>query len=303
MSSQIRVSKSCLKIFCHTILGIGFLFLTAACTSGSDSPGDNPSATQFIPHHDSPIELSEVSSDECLNLQTYYKTLLSLSPNTPTRKITTEFQTTPIENHTGISRNFLLRSAAGNFEVEDTPISEVSEFVPLEQTKCETVVFKGEGHEDSYTIKKFTKDSLTLENDWNGQLLVQWISPTSLKIVHSYFIGNYLCDERSMVQAHSSSMISWGGEDVSSSTLPENAINPEFLSLVTEATGFSLESLYTTIHIPVEIPPAPEQPTVPPEVPGDFPGGSPVAAERKLLVEKLKEMRMQPVRAELLTCF
>lgn len=287
----------------NSFLGIGILFLSLACSKGGGGGhGAGGTSAQSVHYRDPSIALAEVSSDQCLNLEKYYQALLSLSPDIKARKITTSFQTSQAENHTDISHNFLLRLAAGSFEIQDSLVSQVPEFIKVEQAGCEKVTFKAEGHQDVYSIKAATKDSLTLENEFNGQMIIKWESPNNISFQHKYYVGNFLCDEKSLVLALLNSNVNWGGEEVATATVPTGIVNPDFLALVAEATGFPMETLFTT-------PPA--APVAPSSDSSGVRSGiewasseNPrlVSNERVLSVDKLKELRAHPMKPELGAC-
>lgn len=295
-SLNLKVSQ---RMLCPLALLIGALFLTTACShSGGDS--ERPNLAQATPYRDRAVPLSEISSDQCLNLQTYYQALLSLAPDVQARKITTEFSTTAIQNHPKFTPHFLARVAAGNFAVEDRAVASLPELGPMQQTGCETVVFQGAGHQNVYKITEFTKDSLTLKNEWNGEKTIKWISPTSLSIVQTDMIASDLCSDDAMMQIHVTTSYNWASNALASVTLPGNAIKSEFLKQVSDAKAFSLESLFTTAPPAVPSPaPAPEEPANPPDVGGT---GVPASGEKLLLVDKLKELTNQQGRPDLGIC-
>jgi hypothetical protein len=313
------------------LLTISLAAFLNACSSNSDS---EKAAAQAQAEEEAAenlramqIDLSEVSSDKCLNIQKYFEIIRSMPAVTKARKITSNFD---IKNGSSLPRNFYMRLAAGNFQVQDGNLSELPDFMTVEQAECDSVVFRADGHDEIYKIKKSTKESVTLENDWQGQLHIQWRTPFSVDISTTSVVGDYLCSSSSKAKLTVTHNITWGNESIFTDTLAEKAIDTSYLSVVSDATGFAFNSLYLSavppvfsprpIPAPVPVPDPeedlnPEDDVVPdPEDIG--PGGvpfstplnadseiQPVAPEQRLVVVKLKELQSSSVRPDLLMCY
>jgi hypothetical protein len=299
------------------------LLLIAGMLNACGSKGDNmsPEEQEAESLKEMSVNLADVSSDKCLNLQKYFNAIKALPEETRVRKVTSDFNA---KNSGNLPRNFYLRLAAGNFQIIDGNLVELPDITTVEQVGCEKVIFRAEGHQEAYKIVKATKDSLALENDWSGLTVYKWTSPLTMEITNTTVVADYLCNGDNRARVSVTHDISWGTDSIFTETLPEKAIEPAYLSLVSDATGFAFNSLYLTATPPVFTPkPIPNPPPLPEEDHNDddvvppFDGdigpihpGAPVdgsfqtvAPEQKLVVTRLKELQASSVRPDLLMCY
>lgn len=312
-------SKSSLSKLLFLLCALG---LVNACSSKNDDAEAEQRAAEVLQSRQ--IELSEVTNGDCLDLQKYFETLRGLPADTRARKMTTGFQVRTLKS--ALPRNFYLSLAAGNFQIEDGNLADLPELMILKQNGCENVVFSAEGHDEVYTVKEAKADSLTLENEWDGGFTVRWKSPLSLEMSTVSIVSQDLCHSGSKAKVTVDQEISWGDDSIFAATLGEKDIDPNYLSVVSEAKGFTFNSLYSNLTPPVFSPePIPSWPGQPepdpidevdplPEDPEDMgPGGNsnlseevqPVAPseDRRLVVSRLKELQLGSIRPELTQCY
>jgi hypothetical protein len=292
--------------------------VATACSSSNDDDGEREASIQAEQTRQAMnIELASVSADGCLNLEKYFGTLRTLNSDARARKIATKLQ---IRN-SGMSRNSYLRTAFGNLKFLDTTVPEIPDFVPMTQDKCKTITLANEGHSDTYKVIKAKEDSITYETSWDSIKTVKWTSPTSMEITKTSRAAD-ACTDKGKADVTVTESITWGDDSIFTTTLEEKAIDPNFLSIISEASGFQLNTLYSDLSSPVlstdptlnppEDPviviPSPETPTEPPVInpgeDGSTPRVEPVTvSDRRLLVSKVKEMISRGPRPELIQCF
>lgn len=259
---------------------LALFFVLAACSSnnsssddgatgsGSGSGSDNGSPGQPAPVPPSmKIDLPEVGG-ACLNLEKYFGRIRSLPQTVSARKITTDMSFRATGNN--IPRNFLLRLAAGNFQMLDGTLADMPEFVEVQQPDCNKLTMKIDGGDNVYKIIRAKQDSLTLENEWSGQMTVTWKAANKMQIEMISSIGDYLCDPNSRGRLQTITEVTWGNADIFTTALEEKAIDPVYLRQVIDATGFP-----TSVY----------------------------AENNQLSVNRLKELKAWPVRADLLQCY
>ncbi len=241
----------------------------AACNSSGGSGGSAGALGDQapLPPASLKIDLADVSG-ACLNLETYFQRIRSLPSNVAVRKFTTDMSFKATGN--SIPRNFLLRLAAGNFEMSDVTLGEVPDFVDVRQTACEKVTMRIEGRDEVYKIARASKDSLTLLNDWSLQKTFTWKGSNHLQIETISTIGDYLCDPRSKGRLQTISDVSWGNADIFTAALPAGSIDSSYVKMVIEATNYP--NTVTT-------------------------------ESNQLVVDRLKELRAWPVRVDLYQCY
>ncbi|MEZ0390682.1 MAG: hypothetical protein ACAH59_00605 [Pseudobdellovibrionaceae bacterium] len=310
-------SKSSLFKGLALILTLGFL---NACSSSGDEAREAAEKEEQEKTQAMQIELSEVSDSRCLNIEKYFQLLRDLPAETRARKMTKDLNVRTIG--ASLPRNFFLRLAAGNFQIRDGNLTEFPELLKVTQAECTSVTFNEEGHQEIYKIKEANADSLLLENNWDGQIFIRWTSPVSMEFRTTSVVGDYLCSGSSKAKVTVSETINWGRDDIFTTTIGDSEIDPSYLSLVSEATGFAFVSLYSNqvppAFSPKPIPtPQPEQPeeegeddsiTPDPEDvgPGMFVNDDiqPTApGDRQLVVSKLKELQASPIRPDLMMCY
>jgi hypothetical protein len=160
--------------------------------------------------------------------------------------------------------------AAGNFQMKDATLADMSEFMEFKQEDCNKVTMISPGHNDAYTIIRAKPDSITLQNDWGDLLTVTWRDLSKVQIEETSNVGDYLCDPNSRARLLTVMEISWGDASIFTPTLSGDLIDSGFLSQVIEATGYGA-SVYST--------------------------------DKLLVVDRLKELQAAPVRTELLQCY
>ena len=261
---------------------LALFFVLAACTSSSnhDNPSDSPAngsgsgsgsdagPTQTpVPPPSMKIDLPDIGGD-CMNLEKYFGRLRSLPTTVSARKITTDMSFRATGNN--IPRNFLLRLAAGNFQVQDATLAEIPEIVEARQEACTKVVMKTAGGDETYTIVRAKPDSLTLEDEWKNHMTVTWKASNKMQLEMVSNVGDFLCDPNSRGRLQTVSEITWGNPDIFTQALEDNAIDPAYLKQVIDATGYP-----TSVY----------------------------AENNQLSVNRLKELHSWPVRTELLQCY
>jgi len=256
------------------------LFLgLAACSSSSSDDATEASAAQ-VPGNDGSngpaptpapenlrIDLPEVTGT-CLNLEKYFGRLRSLSQTVSARKITTDMSFRATGNN--IPRNFLLRLAAGNFQIKDATLADMPEIVETKQEDCSKVTMKTEGGDSVFKILRAKPDSLTLESEWSGQLTVTWKAVDKMQIEMISYVGDFLCDPNSRGRLQTIAEITWGKPEIFTDAVGADAIDSSYLKQVIEATGYPA-SVYTETN--------------------------------QLSVNRLKELHAWPVRTDLLQCY
>lgn len=308
-------SKSTLaKVFSLVCL----MGLASACSSSGDEAAALAAAEKAESRE---VLLAEVSTEECLNVESYFNVLRAQSEDTRARKMTNDFKVKTIK--ASLPRNFYLSLAAGNFQIIDSGIHEVPEITFVKQDGCNTVTFMAPGHDEVYKITRAKPDTLTFENDWGGETTIQWKDPYTMRYTTSSVVTQDLCSSGSKARVTVEQTITWGDDSVHTSTIGEKAIDPAYLALVSEATGFMFNSLYSNMTPPAFTPmPLPPNPEVPPEVvepepvddivdpfPGDIGPGrrivlQPTApSDRQLVISRLKELQSTPIRPDLLQCY
>ncbi len=256
-------------------------FFLAACQGSSGSGSDNGSAAQGgggdgdngnngsgpKPPPNMRIDLPEVTGT-CLNLEKYFQRIRGLPTTVSARKITKDMEFRVTGNN--IPRNFLLRLAAGNFQMADATLADIPEIVEVKQEECTKVTLRIEGRDEIYKITRAKPDSLTLENDWSNQITVTWKAVNRLQWETISTVGDFLCDPNSRGRLQTISEITWGNPDIFTDSLPADTIDRNYLKLVIEATSYPA-SIYSETN--------------------------------DLVVNRLKELRSWPVRADLLQCY
>jgi hypothetical protein len=266
---------------------LALFFVLAACTSsnhdnssdgsangsgsgsGSGSgQGSDAGPTQTPPPPPSmKIDLPDIGGD-CMNLEKYFGRLRSLPTTVSARKLTTDMSFRATGNN--IPRNFLLRLAAGNFQIQDATLAEIPEIVETRQEACTKVVMKTDGGDSTYNIIRAKPDSLTLENEWKTQMTVTWKGSNKMQIEMVSNVGDFLCDPNSRGRLQTVSEITWGNPDIFTQALADDAVDPAYLKQVIDATGYP-----TSVY----------------------------AENNQLSVNRLKELHSWPVRTELLQCY
>ncbi|MGZ5279119.1 MAG: hypothetical protein ACXWC9_04210 [Pseudobdellovibrionaceae bacterium] len=239
---------------------------TASAVDSPTDGGNNSPAPAPAPEN-LRIDLPEVTG-ACLNLEKYFGRLRSMPQTVPARKITTDMSFRATGNN--IPRNFLLRLAAGNFQVKDATLADMPEFVEIKQEDCNKVTMKNEGGDSVFKILRAKPDSLTLENEWSGQTTVTWKAVDKMQFEMISNVGDFLCDPNSRGKLQTISEITWGKPEIFTETLAEDAIDLGYLKQVIEATGYPA-SIYSETN--------------------------------QLSVNRLKELHAWPVRTDLLQCY
>jgi hypothetical protein len=249
------------------------------------------------------------------------------------RRITTNFQIVPINGE--ISKNFSLRMGYGNFMIDDKALGEMNEFNLVEQNDCDKVTMIVNGHQQDYKITANGKDSMSLSSPWDETIVYQWTSPTSLAITSSFISGDYLCEDNNKVRVSVTKNFFWDNETLQKTTIPSSLINPSYINLLSEATGYPKENLILDpstqpgmpaisptapslppAHIPEPAPtpgPPPSPAPPPPEAsPDPAPGTDSVVRiglvdldaglDSEFYISRLKDMMTQPLRQDALTC-
>lgn len=248
-----------------------YLILSASLLSCAKDES-SPKKTEALMTPPNPfIELADIRSEGCLNLEKYLKALRA-NLQQPVRQITTNVHMTPFKNHS-ISHKFSLRLALGNFDISDILVQDLEGISPVHQQGCQSVTLLTPKGEENFEIYKYDFDSLTLKNHWNEQIRYQWLSSQSMNITHSYVAGDHLCAANSMVRVSVEKYISWN-ENAFNGLLPLSMINESYIDLLVEATGASKENLYVN----------------------DLAEGAPIEfSTRVLSVAKLKELKDFPM--------
>jgi hypothetical protein len=281
----------------NTLVVLASVFLLAACDSNSGSGGANRSIR---------VELSEVTRDECFNVQKYFQILRSM-PATPVRYMTTDFEATALKNNF-VPPNFLRRSAYQNFFLEDTAMSRVVELRPLAQRDCETVTFMAGPAPTEFKIVAKGPSFIAVENDFDEKLTYQWLSPTSMRVVHEYVNGDLNCHDKSKAMLKVTRELEWGNSAaVRAATVPQGRISERYIDLLTQATGYPKADLYRGDPAAMLIIPPPEataEPAPDPEPAPVWPDEPPFEPGEgaKISVAKIHEMLQRPLRPELLRC-
>lgn len=276
------------------LLALSIAGMATGCGSDNDSNGN---------FHSPDVELNEVSVAGCIDVQKYFQILRSMPPATPARLLTTDFEATALKDNF-VSAHFRKRSAYQNFLLEDTAITRVSELRPVVQTDCERVTDMAGAAATEYQVIAKGPDFIALENEFQEKFTYQWLSSTSMRIVHEYLNGDLNCHDKSKAMLKVTRELTWGDRaEARRSTLPHGKISDRFISLMTQATGFPKSELYDSgspvaDEIPASPPPDPEpgqpiEPEEPPFHPGDGAGIS---------IPKLREMLALPLKPEFLHC-
>jgi len=273
------------------------LLALAACTTKKGDELSSDPVERAQQEGTFKVGLERVSTDKCLNVEKYFATIRTFPTETKVRKMTTDFRMRAGYN---LPRNFYLRLAAGNFQILDTEISQVPDFAEMKQTDCDSVVMATEGHSETYKVVSAKKDSITFKNEWGGDTTVTWTSPTSIQFDVTSVVGDYLCDANSQGKLTVTQQINWGDSSILTESLSENTISSSFLSLVSQATGYSMNSLYTA-PATTEMPPA--DGAADPSQPHAMADNSSPNVDRRLVVSRLKELQALPVRSELTQCY
>jgi hypothetical protein len=259
---------------------LAIALVLTACENKTSSSGP----TEAVPSEDLnvptevAIRLEEISSEQCLNVGRYFEKIRTFPPAISARKLTKDLRF----RVTGASlpRNAYLRAVAGNFRFNDTEMSQLPDFPQFTQEGCSQIKFNPEGYNLIYKIISAKKDSITFENEWDGQTTVTWKSPSSLELTTTSMVYDNLCNSASRGQLTVVEKISWGDAGIFRSGLSIEEIDLEFLSIVSQAKGVSVNSLYQ-ISSNLES----------------------VDGERVLSVERLKELQSKPTRVELDQCY
>jgi hypothetical protein len=257
----------------RSFLSVALIFVLAACSSSSGGSGGSSGTIGDggnSPNSAPPsmrIGLPEVSG-ACLNLEKYYQRIRALPGTVSARKVTKSMGIQVTGN--SLPRNFRLRLAAGNFQMKDATLADMSEFTEFKQEDCNKVTLTSAGHSDVYSIIRAKPDSITIQNDWGDLLTVTWKDLSKVQIEETSNVGDYLCDPNSRARLFTVMEISWGEASIFTPTLSGDLIDSNFLSQVIEATGYSA-SVYSE--------------------------------DKLLLVDRLKEMQALPVRTDLLQCY
>lgn len=258
---------------------VALIFVFTACSSSSNNdesaanPGsatDGGDGSSNSPTSQPPsmkIDLPEVSGN-CLNVEKYFQRIRGLPSTTSVRKVTKSIGLRTTGN--SLPRNFRLRLAAGNFQVVDTTTADSPDFLDLKQEDCSKAYFKAEGRNEAYTITRAKQDSVTLQDEWGGELTVTWKGLNKLQIDEVSNVGDLLCDPNSKARLTTTSEITWGTPEILTSTLPGDLVDADYLKQVIEATGYSA-SVYSESN--------------------------------QLVVDRLKELSATAVRGDLLQCY
>ncbi len=257
-----------LKILASVLLA----FSLSSCDIGS-APGNN----NLAPLHSPDIDLAEISNTKCLDLEKYLNLLNTSLGEQPIRQLTTDFNLKPVkQNH--ISRNFELRLAFGKFVFNDSAISQIMELAPVAQVGCDKIIQPAGNSAQESKIIRAGKDFITMRSQWNQDSTYQWVSPNHLKVISSFVNGDYLCSEDSSAQVTTTKDYFWNAELNADETIPVSTIKDSYLDLLSEATGYPKQNLFSKSDSLVELP------------------------MTKIYSQRLNEMSAQPIRPELLLC-
>ena len=214
------------------------------------------------------IDLAELNSQGCLNIEKYFQRIRSLPTDTSVRRVTTDFD---FLSGNGLPRKFYDRITAGNFEISDATLSDLVDIPVVAQTDCEQVLFPFDGHAQAYEVASSGPNFIVFEDQWGGRSRITWLDPNSLQIEVVSLVNDNLCNSGSQGKIRSLRKISWGLAERASPTLPGNSISPQFLEKVSSAKGYASEDLYNEA--------------------GD------------LLADKLKELKLKSLNNELFQCY
>lgn len=218
-----------------TMKKLSIVAIFGLCGCGGGSSG-GPGAFSFS---DPEVKLDSVSNSKCLDIGKFTEALRS--KHLLARKIIQDVNFAPING--GVSRNFSLRTAYGLMAVDDRFLDEMEEFGTSVQTGCESVVFSDSAGGETFSVLKASHDSITVSDSWDSRLTYKWISPTSMRVTHSYVWGDFNCQDKNKVRVTVEMLISWSG-GVQTETINRNMINSDFLSLVSQASGYPVENIF-----------------------------------------------------------
>jgi hypothetical protein len=258
------------------MIALIFLLMTGCQGSSSGSAENTPGAFDGNGNGDNnpqpppaslKIDLPEITGT-CLNLEKYFQRLRTLPTSVSARKLTKDMSFRATGNN--IPRNFLLRLAAGNFQMADVTLAEIPDFVEVKQEACAKATMKIEGRDEVYKIIRAKPDSLTLENEWSNQITITWKAVNRLQFESISTVGDFLCDPNSRGRLQTVTEITWGNPDIFTESIPEGTVDRDYLRLVVEATAYP-----ATIY----------------------------SETNALVANRLKELHSWPVRADLLQCY
>jgi hypothetical protein len=255
---------------------LSLVFLSAAAIGCQDGSWQGVGSSVFsLP--DGKIDLLDVSDDNCLNVEKY---IAAVQPkNLPARRVVTKVDFSSYKGQ--VSENFRLRTAYGNFAVDDKPLNQMEEFTPVAQTKCESVMISDSKGGEMYKVTKATKETLTMTNQWDEHLTYKWVSPTEMTVTHSFIMGDYLCNDKAKARVTVVKNIRWSG-DALADTLALKLFSKEFLDLIAQASGAQPETIYV--------------PTDSENIEEDS------EPDHRISIPKLKELAGAPVRPDILLC-
>jgi hypothetical protein len=313
-------------------MSLGFVL---GCTdSGSIGSGDGK-GTQYLENTipGSEVELSAVSNNKCLDLQKYFSIISSISTDVQARRVVTS-----VNSNNYSSSNYPLRMAIGNFDLTDKPLRQMEDISAVTQVGCETVTVPNSGGGDEFKITKSTQDSVTMTNMWDEQLTYSWVSPTHMKITHT-FIAPDNCETKSKAKVTTVTHLMWDANS-QSEALDASLFDSDYLNMLSRATGYPKAALYSnstgtplapepsvTTNPVVPDPVLPADPNAPPPPPEDtastttppapgttvppvvtVPGASLLDAHvvespaQSLSVTRLRNMSQVAVSNDLMTC-
>lgn len=216
-------------------------FLPACAPSVSDS--SEPATTQEAPTEpvltEYQINLSDVRDEKCLNLEKYFSRIHLFSKSLQTQRISSHLLT---PQNSEMRPNFLLLVAYGSFVFERTTIDRIKEVPVVKQSGCENVDFydpSGMAIISSFKVQSMAENSLQISNEEESYLYT-WISPTSFEVKTKYRVFDYLCNDKFSAEFELTKAISWNPPEFSQ----QLNVDQSYLTLVTQAAGVSLESLY-----------------------------------------------------------
>jgi hypothetical protein len=247
----------------HALVLISVLSATSACTRGG-GPG-----AAFGPIN---INLSDVSTGECLNLGSIAERMSRFSPNVSARLYTTR-----VSMESGDERarpQFPSLIARSCFVLQDQPFSELNPFQSVNQAGCEQATITDRfGVSETYKVKEAGADFVHFELNENKSVRFQLLTPQSISITMRYTATD-VCHWQTQARVEHTRILRWGGAEVYQS---EETITTDLLHRVSQTLA-----------------------AVPPEIEYLLQSAQGEAIE--IRVDDLRQLLSEPVKAEVLTC-
>jgi hypothetical protein len=256
-----------MKIWPYLLLA---MFLMASCGDKKQPISSNVSAIELV----IPLD-SVVSSAGCLDAASYLQKIPPLAQLQMVQKISTNF-VFPAQS---VRSNFEKQMAYGSFSYQLLSPGEAMDFSGFAQSGCDTfTVASPGGAQQEFKLSHAARDSIQIDKDENQWTRIRWISPTMMEITERYFVYDLPCGSDKGVIAEFDRILAWSESDIPALIELHDSpilINEKYLSLVAEATGFPIESLYLKDEAGQRI---------------------------KIYGDKLKEMAAMPLQEKFLLC-